>query len=242
MKNSLMINLSQETVEALNKSNYTLCCFLACKTESASLCTPLCWSVSKDFLQSVLIEWDDKLCAYLSTSEIEENKEIYIPQPVSAKSKTTSRKVITITGSSYEIELSERMLIDNYGKVSIDTKNDSNNVLVQNASNRPYSTGICIYNSNNNQYYGNCVFDTNSSNNIGVAPVNKAFLMFSSEDIQNNTVILNSENPGILIDLTTSKDNSRTVSYDKNNGWSSDKNTWGKLYPGNTNLKELLIL
>ncbi|WP_029272012.1 hypothetical protein [Flavobacterium sp. KJJ] len=239
MKNSVIINFSPETVEVLNKGNYSLCCFLSSKTDNASLFTPLCWSVIKGFLQSVLIEWEDNLCAYLSTSDIIENQVIYIPQAVSAQNQAASKKAQT--GSSYKIDLNERMLIENYGKVTIDGNNDLNNVLIQNNSNNPYSTGLCIYNTTDEQYYGNCVFNTYGGNTIKVIPVNKAFLMFSSKDIENNTVILNAENSGILVDLTASEDNSRTVSYDINNGWSSDKQVWGKQYPAGTDLKALLL-
>jgi len=238
MKYSVIINLSQETVEQLNKQNYTLCCFLASKSENTSLFTPLCWSTTKGFLQSVLIQWEDSLCAYLSTSAIIENKVIYIPQPVAAGLEPASRQ--TIAGSNYKIALKERMLIENDGKVSIDTDNEFNNVLIQNNSPTPYSTGLCVYNTNDDLYYGNCVFNTNGKQNIKVSPVAKTFLMFTSKNIENNTVIFNAENQGMLIDLTSSKDNSRTVSYDINTGWSSNKQVWGKEYLAGTDLKTLL--
>lgn len=239
MKNSVIINFSQETVEELNKGGYTLCCFLASNTENAALFAPLCWSVTKGFLQSVLIEWEDRFCAYLSTSEIAANQVIYIPQSASAQSTDTSKK--TIAGSSYQIEPKQRMLIENYGKVEIDANNASANVLIQNDSNNPYSTGLCVYNNSDDLYYGICVFNTYGRNTIKVSPVNKAFLMFSNNDIQNNTVIFNAENPGMLVDLTSSTDNSRTISYDINNGWSSNKQVWGKEYPAGADLKKLLL-
>lgn len=239
MKNSVIINFSQETVEALNKQHYTLCCFLGSKTENASLFAPLCWSITKGFLQSILIEWEGDICAYLSSSDIIENEEIYIPQPFSAKGKSTSRK--SKTGSSYKIALNERMLIENYGKVEIDANNASANVLIQNDSNNPYSTGLCVYNNSDDLYYGICVFNTYGRNTIKVSPVNKAFLMFSNNDIQNNTVIFNAENPGMLVDLTSSTDNSRIISYDINNGWSSNKQVWGKEYPAGADLKKILL-
>ncbi|WP_428231396.1 hypothetical protein [Flavobacterium sp.] len=240
MKNALIINFSQETVEALNKENYTLCCFLACKSENTSAFTPLCWSVTKSFLKSVVIEWEYNLSAYLSTSEITDNKIIYIPQPEFAKTTSRSRSR-SIMGTNYRIAVQQRMLIKNYGEVIVDAENAFETVLIQNDSTTEYTTGLCIYSNNDDQYYGNCAFKTYGGHTIKVAPANKAFLMVSSKDIQNSTVILKSENPGMLIDFTTSNDNSRTVTYDINNGWSSDGQVWGIQYPTGTNLKTLLV-
>jgi hypothetical protein len=191
-------------------------------------------------LKSVLIEWEFNLCSYLSTSVIADNKIIYIAPLETSISKSTA-KFKSVAGSTYEIELKQRMLIEDYGKVSIDTQNTLKNVLIQNDSSTAYTTGICIYSNTDEQYYGNCVFNTYGNHNIKVAPVNKAFLMFSSQDIQNNTVILNSDNPGILIDLTTSEDNSRTVSYDINTGWNSNNQLWVKQYPRRTDLRKILV-
>lgn len=242
MKNSLVINFSQETVEALNMENYTLCCFLACKSKSPSLFRPLCWSVTKKFMKSVLIEWEYNLSSYASTSEIAEDNVIYIPQPESA-SFNTAPLLKSIAASNYKIELKQRMLIKNYGEILIDTDNTNkiDTVLIQNDSNSQYGTGICVYNNSDRKYYGSGVFKTFGGQVIEVAPVNKVFLMFSNNDIQRNTVILKSENRGILIDLTDSKDNSRTVSFDINNGWNSNKQTWGNLYPHGTELKKVLV-
>lgn len=238
MKSSLIINFSQESVEYLNQGNYTLCCFLACKSENAASFVPLCWCTINFFLRSVLIEWEFDLSAYLSTSEIANNKIIYIPQIESSRSTQKS-----VAGSNYEIALEQRMLINDYGKVSIDTDNTSETVLIQNNSTTPYATGICIYNNNDDQYYGNCVFNTYGKHNIKVAPVNKAFLMFTSKDIKSNTVVLVSENDGMLVDLTniSTQDNSRTVSYDIDTGWSSNGQVWGKIYPRGTDLKSILV-
>ncbi|WP_278020366.1 hypothetical protein [Flavobacterium ginsengisoli] len=239
MKYSLITTFSQDTVEILNQGNYTLCCFLASKTENPSLFVPLCWSITKDFLQSVLIEWEDTLCSYLSTSEIKENSVIYIPQLGPQKGSATGRS--SVSGSSYQIELKQRMLIENSGKVSVDSLNTFDNVLIQNNSNNRYSTGISIYNNSEEKYYGNCTFNSYYGQNIKIAPVNKAFLMFTNNNIENNTVVSIAENPGIMVDLTASADHSRTVSYDMNNGWSSNGQTWAKKYPSGTNLKTFLL-
>jgi hypothetical protein len=242
MKSSLTINFSQETVEALNSGKYNLCCFLACESVNASSFTPLCWGVTTVFLKSVLIEWEFNLCSYLSTSEIVDNKIIYIA-PLEASTSRSTSKFKSVAGSTFEVALKQRMLIGDYGKVSVDTQNTLQNVLIQNDSSTAYATGICIYSITDQQYYGNCVFNTYGNNSIKVAPANKAFLMFTNQDIQNNTVILNSVNPGILIDLNTceGEDNSRTVSFDINTAWNSNNQIWVKTFPTGSNLKSILV-
>ncbi|WP_123774073.1 hypothetical protein [[Flexibacter] sp. ATCC 35103] len=242
MKNSVIINFSQQTVEALNMESFTLCCFLACKSKNPSLFRPLCWNVTKKFMKSVLIEWEYNLSSYASTSIIMPDNVIYFPQPEPLLSGSLSR-LKSIAGSNYKIKLKERMLIKEYGEILIDTENTNtfDTVLIQNDSNSEYATGICVYSNNDRKYYGSSVFKTFGGQAIDVAPANKIFLMFSNNDIQNNTVILNSENRGILIDLTDSKDNSRTVSYDINHGWDANKQVWGQKYSHGTDLKKLLV-
>lgn len=239
MTNSLIINFSQETVLELNKGNYSLCCFLACKSKNASSFRPLCWSVTKGFLRSVLIEWEYKLSAYVSTSEIAENKVIYIPQPDLSQFTSKSRSK-TISGSNYKIALKQRMLIKDYGEIVLDTNNEAETILIQNDSATEYATGICVCNNNDSKYYGNGAFRIFGKNNIEVTPDNKAFLMFSDTNPQNNTVMLTSQNPGILIDFTIS-DNVRTVTFDVNTGWSSSEQGWSTQYPKGTDLKALLV-
>src|ERR1700749_1949280 len=133
MKNSLIINFPQETVEALNTENYTLCCFLACKSKNPSLFRPLCWSVTKKFMKSVLIQWEYDLSTFASTSEIIEDNLIYFPQPEPPPSKLLFAPN-TVAGSNYKIELKQRMLIKNFGEIIIDTENKStiDNVLIEN--------------------------------------------------------------------------------------------------------------
>ena len=41
--------------------------------------------------------------------------------------------------------------------------------------------------------------------------------------------------------ILLSDNNSRTISYDINNGWSSNKQVWGKEYPAGADLKKLLL-
>lgn len=238
MQYSLIINLSQETVMELNKGNYTLCSFLACQSPNANLGEPLCWGVTKTFLNSVRISWQDSLCGYISTSSIAENAIIYIPQPAAGTSRDA---VDAVTASTYQIKLRQRMLIQNYGEISIDQINNNNTVLIQNDSTTRYLSGIGVLDNLDNKYYGICALNLFGNNNIQIAPVNKAFLMFSSKDVQHNTVISVSESAGMLIDFSGSIDNTRTVSYDINSGWSSNQESWGVTYPSGTNLGNLLI-
>ncbi|MBO9585858.1 MAG: hypothetical protein J7574_16965 [Flavobacterium sp.] len=244
MKSALTINLSQETVEILNQGNFTLCCFIASKSDNALSCSPLCWNtISKNFLKSILIQWEFNLSAYLSTSPISDNAVIYIPQPLSSLSKQSARYTVkkNVSGSNDEIELKQRMLIENFGKITIDTNNASPNVLIQNNSTDSYSTGICVYSSDDSQYYGTCAFSIYNGNTISVSPLNKIFVMFTTKNIQNNTVISKSENQGLLIDFSGSSDNSRTVSYDIRLGWNSNNQPWGTKIPVGTLLNTILV-
>jgi hypothetical protein len=236
--------MSQDTVKELNKGEYTLCSFLACQSPNASLGYPLCWGVTKMFLNSVLISWQNSLCAYVSTSEIQENAKMYIPQPSSvfqSQIRTSKSSLGSVTASSYGIKLGQQMLIEDYGSVSIIKSDVVDTVLIKNDSSNLYSSGIGILDNYDNLYYGICSFNLSGHGNIQIVPVNKVFLMFSSKDVEHNTVISVSENDGILVDFDGSIDNIRTVTYDINTGWTSGQEIWGEVYPSGTNLKKLLI-
>lgn len=234
---TLSINLSQNTVVSLNKGNYTLCCFLSNNSQNASQGEPLCWSITKDFLDSVQIEWNDTMLgAYVSSSPIEKNEIIYIPELTPLNSNNNK----SATASIDSIQIKQRMVIEDYGMISIDTQNNNENILIQNDSTNQYTSGICVYNTNDDTNNGTCAFTIYGENNIQVAPVNSAFLMFSSRDVESNTVISVAENSGILIKFDM-QNNSRTVSYDMNTGWSSNNQTWGIGYPQNTDLNSLLF-
>jgi hypothetical protein len=232
----IIISLDQETVVALNKNNWTLCCFLGCQSDNSTGGAPLCWNVTKFFLNSVQIKWENDLCAYISTSPINNYSQIYIPQPFNQKEAKTS----IVTTSIFKIKQQERMLIDENYEIKIDSDNIQDNVLIKNNSNIGFSSGICV-GDNLNEYCGICALSLFGNNSIRVAPNGKVFVMFSAKDIQVNMAVFKSENKGMLIDLNGASNDTRIVEYSINKGWSADGSTWATKYTDGTNLQELMI-
>lgn len=239
MNNTVIVNFSQETVRELNSNNYSLFCFIG--TQTPNKASPLCWGVFTGFLSSLKIQWKNNFCAYISTDLIADNAPIYIAQSLLTVGGKSS-SLIGAASFSQEIELKEQMLVEDYGFVTIDRNNIEENILITNMSSTQYTAGVGI--SDGQNYYGTCAMNLYGNNNIRAVPSNKAFFMISTNpNIQNNTVVLTSSSTGFLIDLDGADNNTRTVEYDINLGWSPTPtgSSWGTSYPTGSELATILI-
>ena len=210
---SIIINFDEETFRKLNEGKYNLYCFLASRSPNRSSAVPLCWGAANFFLQTLKLEWENRICAFVSTSQIKENDVVFIPPYNSSMSHRFEELVSEVavstgvTGSIKPIQLKQRMLIGDQGQISVDTNNNDDTVLIQNNSRKEFTTGICILDTLNKKYVGSSAFDIIGGTTIKVVPENKIFLTLSTRKVQTNTVIIYAENSGILIDLTGSPNN-----------------------------------
>ncbi len=233
---SLTINLDQETVIELNKNRYTLCCLLSSQSKSGF---PLSWLVLNEFLNTIQIQWTDTLSAYITSSKIIDNTSIYIPQPETLSNFNYSSNSAKIA-ATYKIKLAQRMLIEEYGKISIDNTNATPTVAIENNTSTNYTSGIGIMNSTG-QYYGISAESLYGNQNIHLSPNTSIFVMFTPLEIKVNTVLKIADQKGMLINFLNTENNTRAVSYNINTGWDAKNANWASKYPAGTDLQELLI-
>jgi hypothetical protein len=240
MNYNTIINFDQKTVETLNRDNYSLCAYLACESLVYKGGSVLCWNViKKDFLNSLKISWNEKYCAYISTSDICDGCNIYIPQPLDLPEKNDLTR--STTGSNYKIKLKQRMIVEEFNNIKIENEDINTSINISNETSTAFSSGTGVI-SDDQIYTGICSFNLTEISPIDIRPINKIFLTIIPNDfINENMVVVETSQIGILIDLQNATNQERTVSYSINNGWSPNDQTWLKHFDTNTNLAKILI-
>jgi hypothetical protein len=237
MKYSVIVNFSNnDTVVALNKGNYSMCCFLACNPGSSKGGYPLCWNVTTQFLASVRVLWYDELIAYCSSSTLKDNSSIFVPQPLcDVKNFACNESAV-----SRMIAVKERMIIGPYGSTTVKT-NPNCNVGIVNNSSTPCVAGLGIKGSSG-FYSGICGFNLYRNSPLGLKPVNSILLAIGMVTaITQNMAVGSLAQSGILIDVSKSSTQSQSMSYDINTGWSPVDVSWVVPYAANDDLGAILL-
>ncbi|AFY47842.1 hypothetical protein Nos7524_1984 [Nostoc sp. PCC 7524] len=216
---SVSINMEDKTVEALSNNGYILYAFKAVKTTAKG--SPVVWFKTTNYGLNTQISWSEEYEAYTSKTDIKPN-------------------ALIIDSNSYPISLDNTLNITSpTGTGSVDTsKGTPGAINIHNQTSTQFTTGI-------SQKLGDgtvnplCAFPLFGNMLDIIAPLEKVVLMFSTTPVNTGSVIEQSFSPAILIDLTG--ENSRTVSFDINNGWSWGGAPWGRNIPASGDLVPFLI-
>lgn len=207
---SIIITMSDDTVNALQKDGYYLCAFKAVKTSAEA--TPVVWFSSLKYAENTEIDWSEHYQAYTSTSEIVSGGQIK-------------------ASSSYDIDLGGLLNVSGQsgtGKVdpSGGTKGE---IEIYNSTDQKFTSGMSQQAIVNGQTIMSplCAFTLNGGFSLSMAPIEKVVLMFCTKDVNTGSVIAKSTSPGISIDMTGSQTKAITydMSLDPEKQWkSSDAN------------------
>jgi hypothetical protein len=233
---SVIVEFNSETVVILNKNGYSMCCFMACESESGGAQFPLCWDVTKFFLESVCVSWYDDLIAYCSTSALADRSLIIIPQPESIPAS----KFSSVSAVSRRITMNEQMVIGPEGSTTVETGFGSN-VAIMNNSSIQYVGGLGVK-GGDEVYYGICGINLYGHQSLGIKPLGAVFLVIvPGTFIEPNMSVEILYQIGVLVDVSKSSTKSRSICYDINAGWSPSDNSWIKHYSAPCQLGEILI-
>ncbi len=236
MSRQVIINLDRNTVTALNRNNYSLCCFLASESASFRSGHVLCWNVIGSFFNTVQITVMHKFSSFVSSSCISKNSKIFIPAPIDLNGDFLS----SVSASNYKIKLQQQMIIGPFNGVTIKENNGANNITLSSQSKTAFSAGICVSDGLFN-YGGICAFTLYQTSPLSILPIKEIFLMMiPGHSIAVNSVVKKSPYDGILIDLHGAPNKTRTLGYDINAGWSYSS-SWAEEYKSQTDLSGLLI-
>ena len=215
---TITINMNPKTVADLKRSGFQLYGFKAVKSTNGGG-EPTVWFQSANLLVNTKISWAETYKSYISNNQIIANG------------------IITASANS-AIDLGQTMEVDTVGNVSVTNEGSEHSISIFNNSTTQYTTGIQQQLSNG-EYSTLCAFPLYGNNLDVITPIDKVLLMFATSPVQTATVIQQAFGAGLLIDLTS--EDSRTVDFDINKGWSWGNEGWGKSIPANSPLNPLLI-
>lgn len=222
---SVEITMDAATVSALGSANYLLYGFKA--VQSTNTGAPVVWFSTNNYEATTSISWTENYSAYVSLDQIIPNGQITASNSFAIDSLTPPETL---------------QIQDAHGNGQVVDGGTAGAITIQNNSTTQYTCGISAPVSVNPSSAPSllCAFNLYGSGNEDViVPIEKVLLMFSTKPVNTGTVIEQAYSPGILIDLTA--DNSRTVSYDINQGWSWGGGSWAQSVSNSANLVPLLI-
>jgi len=211
------INMTAETVSQLLAAGFFLYGFKAVQA-SITGGSPVVWFATQEFSATTMINWQEQYQAYTSNSQIIPGGNI-------------------VASFAAGITLGETLNVTAGGVGDVTSTGLPTAISILNTVSTPFTCGISELQGAT--YNALCAFPLFGNNEDVIAPIEKVFLMFSTQPVNTGTVIEQSYGPGILIDLTAS--NQRTVNYDINAGWSWGGFSWAQQFPPNSNLVPLLI-
>jgi hypothetical protein len=208
------INMTPETVTQLLSAGFFLYGFKVVQTNHAG--SPVVWFKTQEFSAATAVNWEEQYQAYTSRSQIIPGGKI-------------------VASFAADIILGQTLKVSAGGVGTVTDGVIPTAISILNTV--PFTCGI-------SQLFGAvytplCAFPLFGNNQDVIAPIEKVFLMFSTQPVNTGTVIEQSYGPGILIDLTSL--NQRAVNYDINEGWSWGGFSWANQYPPNSDLVPLLI-
>lgn len=221
MQYKVILKMSSETVNALTKSNYLLYCFrcVQCWDRAG---VPLVWYQTKNYSLNTFISWSEDYEAYTFAENFQAGTKIS-------------------PGTSYPINLKQKLHItSSQGTGEVKQDGVSGAVAISNETQTQFTCGISGK-MEDGYFYPICAFPLFGSGTQVIIPLPKILLLYSTTQVNQGTVIVKSEENGILINLADSPNNQRTVSYDINKGWDWDKASWAETIKASTDLTQVLI-
>lgn len=216
------IDMSQDTVKALNERGYFLYAFKGVKMEGGSKgAAPLVWVKLKTFSLNTEIKWTVDYQAYTSTQQIQPN-------------------TIITASASYPITLGQTLKVDSDSGIGTVFQGGTQGAItINNRTTTQFACGIMVKSDNDSNPI--CALPLYGKSEDIMAPIEKVLIMFATKDVKTGTVIEKSITDSILIDMTGATDNKRIVNYKINDSWDWDKGTWAQTYDPDEKLAPLLI-
>ena len=190
---SIIITISDATLEALRKSGY--CLYLFRRFEiSDYMAVPVVWCKNSEYLNVTEIECTDHFKSYISNSEIEDYGKI-------------------VVGNSWSIYTGEYLVVSEYGVGSVyQDSGFSDAISILNETSSQFTTGVASDNKEPLRAVPLYGHDLKL-----VKPTADVFLMFSGPIYGSEVVAELSTGPGVLVQGTPTE--TRALTFDINLGW-----------------------
>lgn len=217
---AIVVNMSTTTVNELTASNYQLFGFKAVQSTMGGG-VPVVWFASSNYSTSTQVSWSESYMAYTASSS-----------QISGGTIDASFTVPIDLGQTLTVDSSD-------GTGTVSGGGTPGAISINNTSGVQFTTGI------GQDVLGQsspmCAFPLYGGLDV-IMPIEKVLLMFSTTPLNNGSVVEQSYSPGLLIDLTGAPNNTRTVNFDINAGWSFDGIDWATPVPANETLVPILVV
>lgn len=213
----ILIQMSAQTVQALQQNGFTLFGFKAVQSTAHGM--PTVWLATGQIGMNVAVSWTEEYQAYVSLTSVMAGAQV-------------------IASAEYDIDLGQTLTITNATGIGTVTQGGSQGaVCIANQTTTQFTSGIAQ--GANGSSSPTCAFPLFGQNAELIVPLEQVALIFSTQSANPGTIVQQSHGPGIVIDMTGASQ--RTVTFDINQGWSAGGAVWAQPFPGNTDLVPLLI-
>ncbi len=211
------INMNADTLKDLKESGYFLYGFKAIESSNPNG-KPVLWLKTSEYMENTTICWEENYGAYVSTVDPTANIAGRVDRP---------------------IRLGQMMHVDGNGICTVKSDGFPGSMSIYNEGMRQFVCGISE-NIGNKKFKPICCFKLHGKNEVSIKPLPRVLLVFSPENIAENTVVEQLSGPGILIDLDDA--NVREVSYFTNKGWIWNDEVWAEEIAAGSEISPFLII
>ncbi|GGX93462.1 hypothetical protein GCM10007160_21300 [Litchfieldella qijiaojingensis] len=213
----LEIALSNDTLEQLKSSGYSLYVFLPVMSSNKSG-VPLVWECRQNYLANTTITIPEANVGYISTDDIAKNRSISI-------------------GSQASVSCGQMLTVSATGTLS-ESASQLPGIYFTNDSSTSYRCGLARQASEDLVPY--CAFNLSAKLTVSCALVDAAFVFFATSTYDPGTYLEASLGQGIY--LETQPGGTTTATFDLGNGWSAmTDGRSSTIVPQGANLVETLI-
>ncbi|GBF81819.1 hypothetical protein [Aphanothece sacrum] len=238
MEYRITVEFDSATVSILNENKYRLIYFISSSSINSCSAIPLCYGVVDRFLTSLEITFKDNLFAYVSSSPLVDQQEIYISQ---TPTKPLSADIVTTAiSSSCPISLGQTLNLNSDLTVNI-TTNLKQNIGIQSETTDQFTSGIGIIDNSNPYYRGINAQLLYKTLPLQLTPGSKILLaIMPNNSIKINMAVTTLNSACIVIDLSENPTPSPNVTYSLQQGWTFNDPRVTQ-YRQNTELRAILI-
>jgi len=219
------ITMLPATLESLTASGYTLDAFQAVKTNDDST-MPTVWMSAKNYSTNTTLTWSDQVKAYTSSTPIDVGNTIAV-------------------GFSVDIAPGQKLTVSKTGTGTTTTAGIPGALSVLNTSGQDFTVGVTASGTVQGVAQSAAplfaVALTGSDLKL-IELTRKVLFVVSGSNAVPGAVVTQSLGPGVMVDFASAPDGERSLSFDRDSGWSWGDAVWADAVPPGANLKSLLTV
>lgn len=235
---TLSVTMKSETVDALSTSGSFLYAFRAVQNSDRAG-RPVVWMATMQYGTTTPVSWVEQYQVWTAPS-------------------TALTSVLPITPSSPTgIQTGQTAQVTSGGGITVTREGKPGAFSILNTISLQFTTGLSI--SNGASYSPICAFPLYGQNEQVITPLLKVALLFTTQRMAIGSVympaaaprpfmatfqpaMLAAFGPALVVDMAGAPGNTRSVSYDINNGWNWGNAVWGSVVAANQSLIPELIV